>query len=513
MNTRKLAGGLAAGGLLASVALAATITTTTPASAQQTLKVGTWGMPGGRGNPFTARGTPSIFVWSPLFDRLSGINGKGEVVPDAAQSWSNVNPTTWRVTLKEGGSFSNGEKFDAAAVKATFDYLLTDEGKATPVGQWVNDLASVSAVDAKTLEFVTKAPTPIWPTRLAVVFMVAPKAWADLGAGGFAAAPVGSGPYKVTRLGPESVSMEAHDGALRKRANISKLEIVGLPEAPTRTQALQSGQIDIDTDVAVDSITALKAQRFVIDSVPASQVHGFSFITAKEGTPWKDKRLRQAANYAVNKQAIVDNIYGGQATVASQHAAPISFGYNPDVKPYPYDPAMAKKLLAEAGYPNGIDLTMNVVNTTMTLTNATQQVANDLTAAGIRTKLVTIPIPELIGKFLNGGWAPEIEAFNVGTDHTGHLDAGVGFSSFYSCAKKVQVYCEEAEMPLINAAATEFNVDKRRQLLRDVLKMNHDNAPLIFMAEQRSNMGYHPKVKNFKNEVFVLNIHEMRIEP
>ena len=68
-------------------------------------------------------------------------------------------------------------------------------------------------------------------------------------------------------------------------------------------------------------------------------------------------------------------------------------------------------------------------------------------------------------------------------------------------------------MPLINAAATEFNVDKRRQLLRDVLKMNHENAPLIFMAEQRSNMGYHPKVKNFKNEVFVLNIHEMRIEP
>ena len=317
----------------------------------------------------------------------------------------------------------------------------------------------------------------------------------------------------MSRLAPESISYEANEGSLRKRANISRLEIVALPEAPTRVQALMSGQVDIDTDVAVDSIAALKAARFQVDSTPASQVHGFSFITAKDGSPWKDKRLRQAANYAVNKQAIVDNIYGGQATVASQHAAPISFGYNPDVKPYPYDPAMAKKLLAEAGFPNGLELTMNVVHTTMTLTNATQQVANDLTAVGIKTNLISIPIPELIGKFLNGGWAPEIQAFNVGTDHTGHLDAGVGFSSFYSCAKKVQVYCDEAEMPLITAAAGEFNVDKRRQLLRDVLKMNHDNAPLIFMAEQRSNMGVHPKVKNFKNEVFVLNYHEMRIEP
>ncbi len=512
MNTLKPVGRRAAAVLAAALALGA-IVASAPAVAQQTLKVGTWGMPGSKGDPFKARGTPSVFTWSPMFDRLTLISGKGEIGPDISSGWTNVSPTTWRFTLKEGGTFHNGEKFDAAAVKATFDYLMTDEGKATAVGQWINELASTSVVDDKTIEFVTKTPTPIWPTRLAVVFIVAPKAWKDLGAGGFAAAPIGSGPYKMTRLAPESASFDAHEGSIRKRGNISKLEIIGLPEAPTRVQALMSGQIDIDTDVSVDNLAGLKAQKFVVDSTPGSQVHGISFLTTKEGSPWRDRRLRQAANYAVNKQAIVDNIYGGQAGVASQHASPLSFGYNPDVKPYPYDPAMAKKLLAEAGFPNGVDLTINVVHTTMTLTNATQQVAADLGAVGIRTNLISIPIPELIGKFLNGGWAPEVQAFNVGTDHTGHLDAGVGFSSFYSCAKKVQVDCDEAQMPLINAAAGEFDVAKRRQNLRDVLKMNHDHAPLIFMAETKINMAMHPKVKNFRNDVFILNYNEMRIEP
>ncbi len=168
MSIRKLAGGVAAGGLLASVMLAGAIAPT-PASAQQTLKVGTWAMPGGRGNPYTARGTPSVFAWSPLFDRLTGITVTGDVVPDSVTGWTNVNPTTWRFNLKEGGTFSNGEKLDAAAVKATFDWLMSTDGKATPVGQWINALESVSTPDSKTVEFVTKTPYPPWPKQIAVV--------------------------------------------------------------------------------------------------------------------------------------------------------------------------------------------------------------------------------------------------------------------------------------------------------------------------------------------------------
>ena len=218
MNTLKPVGRQAAAALAAALALGA-IVASAPAVAQQTLKVGTWGMPGSKGDPFKARGTPSVFTWSPMFDRLTLISGKGEIGPDISTGWTNVSPTTWRFTLKEGGTFHNGEKFDAAAVKATFDYLMTDEGKATAVGQWINELASASVVDGKTIEFVTKTPTPIWPTRLAVVFIVAPKAWKDLGAGGFAAAPIGSGPYKMTRLAPESASFDAHEGSIRKRGN------------------------------------------------------------------------------------------------------------------------------------------------------------------------------------------------------------------------------------------------------------------------------------------------------
>ena len=318
----------------------------------------------------------------------------------------------------------------------------------------------------------------------------------------------------MSRLAPESISYEANEGSLRKRANISKLEMVALSEPATRNQALLSGQIDIDTDVGVDNIKALEAAKFVVNSVPAANTYGVSFLTIKEGSPWRDKRLRQAANYAVNKESIISNIYGGRGAPSSQSSPPIAFGYNPALKPYPYDPAMAKKLMTEAGYANGVDLNISVVQIGVTLSNAMQAVANDLNAVGIRTKLTVIPVQEHVAKFLQGGWPADIHAFGTASDMAGHLDVGVGFSSFYSCLKAVgTIDCNEAETPLVRAASAEFDPEKRRKILQDLLAMNRENAPLIFMAEQQNSMGYNPKVKNFKNEVFLLNYHEMRIEP
>ncbi len=509
---KTIGGAIAAGFTLVVGGAVAGLGTASPAEAQETLRVGTWAMPGGRGNPYTARGTPSIFVWTAMFDKLTAIDKTGAVVPEFAQQWQNVNPTTWRFTIPANAKFSNGEVLDAASVKATFDWLQSEAGRASPVGQWVADLDKINVIDATTFEMVTKTPNPIWPKRLAVVMFVPPKAWADMGVANFAAAPIGSGAFKMTRLAPESASLEAFDGSWKKRANISKIEMVALSEAAARNQALLSGQIDVDTDVSVDNFTALKAAGFTVDSVSAVNTHGITFNQVKEGSPWRDKRLRQAANYAVDKESIVKNVYGGLGAPASQHATPISFGYNKDLKPYPFDQAKAKQLLTEAGFPNGVDLVIEGVQVGVTLSNMYQAVAQQLNAVGIRAKVQIVPVNEYIQHFLSGNFPPEVHAFGTGSDHAGHLDAGVGFSSFYSCAKRGPIYCVEEEMPLINAAATEFDVEKRRKLLSDVLAMNRENASLIFVAEQTNNMAYSAKVKNFKNNAFVLNYHEMRVE-
>lgn len=483
-----------------------------PVSAQETLRVGTWAMPGGRGNPFTARGTPSVFTWSPMFDKLTAISKEGDVVREFAEGWENVNPTTWRFKIPANVKFSNGEALDAAAIKAVLEWLQTDAGKTTPVGQWIGELDKANVVDATTLDMVTKAPSPIWPKRLAVVMLPAPKAWADMGPANFAAAPIGSGPYKLTRLAPESASFEANETSWKKRANISKLELIALSEAAARNQALLSGQIDIDTDVSADNFATLRAQNFTVDSVSAVNTHGITFIQNKEGSPWRDKRLRQAANYAIDKELIIKNVYGGLGAPASQHAPPIAFGYNKDLKPYPFDQAQARKLLAEAGFPNGVDLVIQGVQVGLTLSNMYQALAQQLTAVGIRTRVQIVPVTEFIQHFLSGQFPPDVQAFGSASDFAGHLDTGVGFSSFYSCAKRGPVYCEEAEMPLVKAAETEFDTAKRRKILSDLLAMNRDNASLIFVAEQTNNMAHAAKVKNFRNAAFILNHHEMRIE-
>ncbi|MSO66141.1 MAG: ABC transporter substrate-binding protein [Alphaproteobacteria bacterium] len=496
---------------LALAALAGTTAISRTADAQETLRVGTWAMPGGRGNPYTARGTPSIFAWTPIFDKLTAIDKDGAVIPEFAASWRNVNPTTWQFTLRDGAKFSNGQVLDANAVKANFEWLLSADGKATAVGQWINELDSVSVVDAKTVQFVTKAGNPIWPKRIAVVMMVEPKAWTDLGVAGFSQAPVGSGAYKLARLAPESYSYEANDLSWRKRENISKIELLALSEAAARNQALLSGQIDVDTDASFDNFAALRAANLRVDTINASNTHGLTILQTKDG-PFKDKRVRQAANYAVDKDAIVKNVYGGLGAPSSQHATPISFGYNKDLKPYPYDVTKAKQLLTEAGFPNGVDMVIEGVQVAATLSNMYQAVANYLNAAGIRAQVKIVPINEYVQKFLGGGYGKEVDAIGSASDHTGHLDAGVGFSSFYSCSKRNPVYCDEAEQVMVKAAETEFDLEKRRKILGELLKVNAENASLIFVAEQTNNMAYNPKVKNFKNAVFVLNYHEMRIE-
>jgi peptide/nickel transport system substrate-binding protein len=284
-----------------------------------------------------------------------------------------------------------------------------------------------------------------------------------------------------------------------------------LPESPSRNQALLSGQIDIDTDASVDNFPQLAAAGFRTDVVPAANTHGFSFIATKEGSPFQDKRMRQAANYAVDKEAIIAALYGGLGSPASQNAPPISFGYNADLKPYPYDPDRAKQLMAEAGYGDGVDLTVAGVNVSPALTNMMQAAADDLNAVGIRTEIRIIPVGQIITHFVSGNWPEEYEAFGIGSDHTGHLDVGVAFTTFHSCMKSPPFYCNQDEMELVNAASTEFDAVKRQRILRDLMKMNRENAPLIFVAEQTNNMSYSAKLENFRNTVFVLNYHEMNL--
>lgn len=472
----------------------------------QQLRVGVQGLPPGQGNPFSALGSPSIYTWSALFDALTLVDATGEVTGALATEWANTSETSWRFTLREGVTFSNGEPFDADAVVATFDYLHTEEGQDTTVGQELTGIESASAVSATEVEFTTSEPDPILPARLSSMYIVAPGAWEELGPEGFATEPVGTGSYQVQAWQPGEVTMVAYEQSWRPAAT-GELTVVELAEPASRLQALASGQLDLAVGLAPDQAGQVESAGGTVEVNPAPQVMSLAFITTDPDAPLADPRVRQALNYAVNKDAIVENLLGGLAKPAGQGATPVAFGQNPDVAPYPFEPETATQLLTEAGYADGLELTADVVVGSFPADGQIYQaMAADLAAVGVDLTLNEVDFPTWLEKYLGGTW--DTDAFGLSWNTAPTLDASRPYTLF-SCAKQPPFFCDESVMPLHEQAATEFDPAARRAILQDLAVAVHENPPALFLVEQVDLNALAEGVSGYRNDNRTIAYHEM----
>lgn len=483
-----------------------------PASAEG-IRVGVPALPPGKGNPYTGCCLRNMPVWSAFFEYVTAIDSAGRTQPFLATEWENLEPSTWRFRVRENVVFSNGERLNAGAIKATLDWLTSEAGRTSLVGRDLNRvIASSRVVDGSTLEITTKSPNPSLPKFLAIVAVVAPAAWRDLGLAEFASRPVASGPYEVGEWTEAEVLATINPTSWRPQKDVSQITFIGLPDSAARSQAIISGQIDVNTLINEDEVPGLKAARLQIHSSSSGRTFGIAFITANENSPFRDVRLRRAANYAVNKQAIIDGIFGGNGRVASQAGGQAVIGYNPDIEPYPYDPEKARQLLAEAGYADGVDLKMEAITSETQTANVYLAAVQDLNAVGIRAELNSIVFPDFLKKFIGVTFPDDVWAFGLGHDNSRYLDAALTLSTFYSCLKRPPFYCNEAATPLLESALGEFDPAKRVETIRRLMKMVHDNASHIFLAERLEHMAYAPKIKNFRNVHFHINYHELEIE-
>ncbi len=488
------------------------------------LKVGVREFGSGAGNPYTGCPcTPQVFVWSAVYEQLTRIGPQGESAPLLAESWKNVSPTTWDVTLRPGVKFSNGEAMTADAVVASYAFLWTDAGKATANGKQVGTIITkVTKVDDRTVRFETKEPDAIFTKRIREISILPPKHFSDVGLEGFTLKPIGSGPYLV-EYKPESASATRNPSAWRPvTGNVDRISWTVMPEGAARAQALGSKQIDIDVSTSADDIARLKQAGMEIYAKTATRTLGLSLVSVRDGKPvtgpLADKRVRQALNYAVNKQSIVDNIFGGNGAPATQGATPVVYGYNPAIKGYPYDPVRAKQLLTEAGYANGMDLEFHAIMTDSAFAQAYQAAVQDLTRVGVRVKLVSEPFSEWFKYWNNGQWPHD--GFGLGHDLTGSVDAGRAFDNYTSCKRgggtaenpKAAYYCNPAEMPLVNALSVELDPAKREKMLNEALATLTDGAPVIFLVEFKETMGFNPKIKNFSHINLWIPYEELRID-
>ncbi len=480
-------------------ALAAMLWNGAPSAlAQDTLRVGVRGLPPGMGNPFTANGTPSDYLWDAVFDGLTALDAEGKIGPALATEWARLDDLRWRFVLRDDVRFHNGEMLTAEAVIATLNWLRSDDGRSTVVGAEVKVIDKVEADGPDAVIITTSVPDTILPQRLSAAMIVPPAAWAELGPDEFAVAPVGTGPYRVTRWESEDgrVFLEAADSW--RAPKLPELVFFELPEGAARVQALAAGQIDLTT-ISIDDIGPLEARGFQIWHRPSMQVMSVAFI-ARDGdpdNPLGDVRVRRALNHAIDREAMAEALLLGMARPAGQPASQVTVGYNPGVEPYAYDPDRARALLAEAGYPDGFSMAWDVIINSVPGDAAIYQTTvSFLSQIGVDVELRTVPFSAWLSRYWSGEWGG-IQATGLSYNATPYNDAFRPMTNF-SCNKPNPFFCEPEVAEALAKVNRIVDPEERDAALRAVSARYHDIAPSLFLFEQIDLFAGRPDLSGFE---------------
>ncbi|MBL8645547.1 MAG: ABC transporter substrate-binding protein [Rhodospirillaceae bacterium] len=472
----------------------------------ETVRIGFASLPPGGGNPFTSPSRTSWYTWRAIFDTLTQLGEKTMPVPGLAVAWTNTGPETWVVKLRPDTVFSNGEPLNAAAVLASIAYLQSPAAATDTIARETENIAGVRALDDLTLEFTTKTPDPMFARQLATLAVVPPVYWAKLGRDGFARAPIGTGPFVVEKWDRARISLKSNALSWRPAAS-TKAEIIAMPETSARVQALLSGRVDIASEIGPDDIDVLKAEGFNVYQRPASSIEVMAFNTVADG-PFKDARVRQALNYAVNKQAIADTIMHGLVPPGTQMTARANPEYDPGLKPYPYDPAKAKALLVEAGYEKGFWFVFEL-STGSHYGAMFQKVADDLAQVGVRMEIRPIPWPQFVRGVQQGEWKGQAFGFEYETLPTGET---LRPFRLHACTWPHPWYCDAEMTPVIAEAKRTFDQTKRLDLVRQVLRAYRDKAAALILVEPVGLDGLSPKVRHYDQLNGIIPYHQVTVQ-
>jgi peptide/nickel transport system substrate-binding protein len=291
-----------------------------------------------------------------LFDTFVNHNEKMEPIPGLAESWE-VAPdkVTWTFKLRKGVKFHDGTDFDANAVKFTIEAILDPKNNAGRRSVYTV-IKSVDVVDPMTVKMTTDGPFPDLPFLLIdrSAMIVSPTAFQKQGVADFGLHPVGTGPYKFVEWVPnDHITLQANPDYWQGKPKIDKITYRIMPEASARTAAIRSGEADIVINISPNDLEALRQNPnlTVVQKDKSSQVTSEMRQTKP---PFSDKRVRQAMNYALDRNAIVKDIMKGVGSVADTPGLPGQWG-TISLPVYDYNPDKAKQLLKDAGYPNGFD--------------------------------------------------------------------------------------------------------------------------------------------------------------
>ena len=353
--------------------------------------------------------TPNNNIASHLYGYLIERNEKSQPMPSLATEWKAIDPTTWEFKLRRGVKFHDGSDFTAADVVASIERVPKVPNSPSPFTAYTKQITKIDVIDPYTIRFKTALPYPLMPSDLTQIAIINKKfATASTDDFNSGKAAIGTGPYKLTKFAKgDRLEFARNDAWWGGRTPWDTVTMRILTQDASRVAALLSGDVQVIENVPTADVSKLKTDKKLAVYRGISDrlmyVHMDSdrsvspTVTDKEGkpldrNPLKDPRVRKALSMMINRPAIVERVMEGEAIPAGQLVPDFLFGATKNLKVEPFNLEGGRKLLAEAGYPDGFGITLHATNNRyVNDAKIAQAIAQMWTRGGVPTKVVAMP--------------------------------------------------------------------------------------------------------------------------
>ncbi|KXK63682.1 hypothetical protein AWW66_01585 [Micromonospora rosaria] len=438
-------------------------------------------------NPFAANSAdqPTLTVVQEVFETLV-VRDNGEIAPNLAESWTNPDPLTWQFALRDDVTFADGTPLTSADAKASLQALI--DGKGPLAGLWAT-VEEIGTPDEHTLTIRTSSALGTVLSNLTLLW-IAPAA--KITDSAFFDAPYGTGPFKVSSFtAGQSVELVRNDAYRGDQPKLATISYRYIPEVSGRVTALTNNEIDVTWGLPPDQLTGLRGNdALTVQSFPTYANYYIWFNSSRE--PFTDARVRRAMWHAVDFATISGSLFDQAGTPATGPLPEAIFGAAAQ-NPYPYDPAKAKQLLTEAGYPNGF--TTSMMWSTGCCTNGNSfadAMISDWAKVGIVVKPEELERATWLDKLLKLDWN---STMTTGSTITG--DADFTLARLYLSTAKRNGYTNPALDEILLAARAELDQDKRADLYAQAGKIVWDDAVGIFPLDLSGNVVLRTGVNGF----------------
>ncbi len=445
-------------------------------------------------DPHATNDQPSSRVSKQIYSRLVEMNEAMEIVPGLAESWSYVNDTTLEFKLREGVKFHNGEELKATDVKFTLDRMMDSK----KVAHIIEAVTGVEVIDDYTVQVMTEEPFGPLLSHLThtAASILNEKAVTESG-DDYGQNPVGTGPYKfVDWAAGDRITLESFAEYFEGEAAIKNVVFRNITEGTNRTIGLETGEVDVAYDIEpIDKNRVADHDNLQLVEAPSLSYNYIGINTTKG--PLADVKVRQAINYAIDVETIVEVVEEGAAELATTPIGPRVFGHNADVEAYGYDVEKAKALLAEAGLADGFDTTIWTNDNPVRMQIA-QIVQAQLAEVGINVVIE----PLEWGSYLERTAKGEHDMFILGwTTVTADADYGLYalyHSSQHGGAGNRDFYTNEEVNTLLEEGRMATDPEVREEKYGKAQEIIVSEAPDVMLYYKTQNIGAQKNVKGFK---------------